>query len=100
MSSGLENKVSSLETTACQLEKTLAALKAQSSGGEDRTALAAKLKELMNLLLEDRNECESIRAQRDDLKEENDRLRVQLSKQEYRVKHLLRTIEEIEAKQK
>lgn len=92
--------VENLEHRAAAMEKTLADLKQQVGGhGGDSTALQARLQELLKLMLEDRDECEAIRAQRDSLKEENERLKQQVAKGEYRVKHLLRTIDEIESKQ-
>lgn len=75
----------------------MAALKG-SSKSVPETVTVDRLKELLALLQQDREECESIRAQRDDLKEENDRLRTQLEKRDYRIKHLLRTIDELEGK--
>lgn len=94
--------VEHLELRAAALEKTLAGLKKQvtSSGPGANDALQARLQELLKLMLEDREECEAIRAQRDALREENERLKQQVAKGEYRAKHLLRTINEIEAKQR
>lgn len=91
-----EAQVAQLEKRAASAEKQLQALKAKLEGGAGSDNLEARLRELLKLMLEDREECETIRAQRDELKEENARLRAQVLKGEYRAKHLLRTIAEIE----
>ncbi|KPI89005.1 hypothetical protein ABL78_1889 [Leptomonas seymouri] len=95
-----EAQVAQLEKRATSAEKQLQALKMRLEGGAGAAAgnadLEARLRELLQLLYEDREECETIRAQRDELKEENARLRAQVAKGEYRIKHLLRTIDEIE----
>eukprot|EP00796_Vickermania_ingenoplastis_P011006 gene11006-7649_t len=97
----MESKVSDLEQRANKVEAALASLAGSSSGATTSdAALAEKLKVLLQLMKEDRDECEAIRAQRDDMKEENERLRTQLSKQTYRVQHLLRTIDEMEGSRK
>lgn len=82
----------------------LAVSKSKSSGrdatysnAESSASLVNRLSTLRKLMLEDREECEEIRAQRDELREENSRLRQQVEKHEYRIKHLLRTINEIES---
>ncbi|KPA81530.1 hypothetical protein ABB37_03876 [Leptomonas pyrrhocoris] len=95
-----ETQVAQLEKRATGAEKQLQALKAKLDGGAGAAAsnadLETRLRELLQLMYEDREECETIRAQRDELREENERLRAQVAKGEYRAKHLLRTIEEIE----
>lgn len=96
-----EAQVAQLEKRATSAEKQLQALKAKLEGGAGgaaagNTDLEARLRELLLLMYEDREECETIRAQRDELREENARLRAQVAKGEYRIKHLLRTIDEIE----
>ncbi|KAK7200551.1 hypothetical protein NESM_000110800 [Novymonas esmeraldas] len=95
-----EAQVAQLEKRAGSAEKQLQALKAQLDGGasaaDSGANLEARLRELLKLMQEDRDECETIRAQRDEFKEENARLRAQVLKGEYRIKHLLRTIDEIE----
>ncbi|CAJ1038446.1 hypothetical protein Q4I30_008224 [Leishmania utingensis] len=96
-----EAQVAQLEMRATGAEKQLQALRVKledgACAGASSANLAARLRELLKLLYEDRDECETIRAQRDELKEENARLRAQVLKGEYRIKHLLRTIDEIEA---
>lgn len=100
----MEEQVSQLEKRAATAEKTIAAMQKQLAGGAASAAsndgLEQRLRTLLKLMEEDRDECEAIRAQRDELKAENERLRALASKHEYRCKHLLRTIDEIEAKQK
>ncbi|AYU83845.1 conserved hypothetical protein [Leishmania infantum JPCM5] len=95
-----EAQVSELEKRATSAEKQLQALRVKLEDGAGAAAsgakLEARLRELLKLMCEDRDECEMIRAQRDELMEENARLRAQVMKGEYRIKHLLRTIEEIE----
>jgi chromosome segregation ATPase len=95
-----EAEVAQLEKRATSAEKQLQALKAKLESGVGAAAgnadLEARLRELLQLMYEDREECETIRAQRDELREENARLRAQVAKGEYRIKHLLRTIDEIE----
>lgn len=93
-----EAQVAQLEKRANGAEKQLQALKAKLDGGAaaGNGELEARLRELLKLMYEDREECETIRAQRDELREENARLRAQVAKGEYRIKHLLRTIDEIE----
>lgn len=106
----LEQRVKSLEETATTLEKALAQLESVAqtnpAGGSlpqgqqmGDGQLVHKLRTLLDLLQQDREECEAIRAQRDDLTQENERLRTQVKKHEYRIMHLLRTIDEIEGKQ-
>ncbi|ORC90404.1 uncharacterized protein TM35_000082020 [Trypanosoma theileri] len=99
-------QVAELEKRAAAAELAIAELKAKlqeeslknaAAGNNNNAALESKLRQLLDLMREDRQECEAIRAQRDELKEENERLRTQVSKHEYRIKHLLRTINEIES---
>ncbi|KAG5464316.1 hypothetical protein LSCM1_00498 [Leishmania martiniquensis] len=96
----MEAQVAQLEKRATNAEKELQALSGKLDKGTGAAAstdhLDTRLRELLKLMLEDRDECEAIRAQRDELKEENARLRAQVLKSEYRIKHLLRTIGEIE----
>ncbi|GET93565.1 hypothetical protein, conserved [Leishmania tarentolae] len=93
-------QVAELEKRAASAEKQLQALRMKLEGNTTAAAggdkLEARLRELLKLMCEDRDECETIRAQRDELMEENARLRAQVKKGEYRIKHLLRTIAEIE----
>lgn len=98
MSTLVEN-VHSLEARATEAEKNIANLKKQLESGPG-AHVEDRLRELLKLMTEDRDECEVIRAQRDDLQQENERLRTQISKHEYRIKHLLRTIDEIEGNTK
>ncbi|KAG5465050.1 hypothetical protein LSCM4_00502 [Leishmania orientalis] len=96
----MEAQVAQLEKRATNAERQLQALKGKVGEGAGAASssgqLEARLRELLKLMCEDRDECEAIRAQCDELKEENARLRAQVLKGEYRIKHLLRTIDEIE----
>ncbi|KAG8348369.1 hypothetical protein ERJ75_000035500 [Trypanosoma vivax] len=97
------SQVANLEERAAAAETALAELKtqlsiAQSALGDCDAGLQSRLQQLLVLLQEDRKECETIRAQRDELREENDRLKVLVAKHEYRIKHLMRTINELESK--
>lgn len=105
LSSGkpLVERVTALEGIAEDVEKNLSTLRSlvaapSSNTTEGKDELVRKLRQLLGLLKEDAVECEAIRAQRDELAKENERLRVQGKKYEYRIMHLLRTIEEIEQK--
>lgn len=92
--------VEQLEQRAATMEKNLTELTKQVGSGGNGAALEARLRELLTLMLQDREECETVRAQRDALTEENARLKLLVSKGEYRAMHLLRTIGEIEGAQK
>ncbi|KAG5490622.1 hypothetical protein JKF63_00743 [Porcisia hertigi] len=93
-------QVAELEKRATSAEQQLCALKEQLEGGASSAAsranLEARLRELLQRMYEDREECETIRAQRDELKEENTRLQTDVRKCEYRIAHLMRTIDGIE----
>ncbi|EAN95287.1 hypothetical protein C3747_33g1455c [Trypanosoma cruzi] len=91
----LERRASAAEVAIEELKKSMQAR--PQSGAENNAALELRLRELLKLMEEDRLECEVIRVQRDELKEENERLRAQVMKHEYRIKHLLQTINEIES---
>ncbi|RNF12892.1 hypothetical protein TraAM80_00050 [Trypanosoma rangeli] len=90
----LERRATAAELAIEELKKSM---HAQPLGnGDNNAGLESRLRELLKLMEEDRLECEVIRAKRDELKEENERLRSQVLKHEYRIKHLLRTINDIE----
>ena len=91
----VEASVAALEIRATTAENQLKEL--QSKAVSSDAAVSLRLKELLALMQEDRKEAEEIRATRDELKEENSKLRAQVGKLEYRVVHLLRTIHDIEA---
>jgi small-conductance mechanosensitive channel len=91
----VEASVAALEIRATTAENQLKEL--QSKAASSDAAVSLRLKELLALMQEDRKEAEEIRATRDELKEENSKLRAQVGKLEYRVVHLLRTINDIEA---
>ncbi|RNF19957.1 uncharacterized protein Tco025E_03948 [Trypanosoma conorhini] len=91
----LEKRATAAELAIEELKQGLNA-QPLGCGGSD-AGLESRLRELLKLMEEDRMECEVIRAKRDELKEENERLRAQVQKHEYRIKHLLRTINEIES---
>ena len=84
------------EKRASDAEKALHDLKTASAASSGNEAVAKRLKELLALIEEDRKEAEEVRAHRDELKEENGKLRSQVEKLNYRVSHLLKTIVEIE----
>ncbi|CUG90935.1 Hypothetical protein, putative [Bodo saltans] len=91
----VEASVAALEIRATTAEAQLKELQSKATSSD--AAVALRLKELLELMQEDRKEAEEIRATRDELKEENGKLRAQVGKLEYRVLHLLRTINDIEA---
>ncbi|CAD2213037.1 hypothetical protein AGDE_02657 [Angomonas deanei] len=93
-----EKQIQQLEQRATTAEKQIEQLTKQLSGGKPGGNMEPRLRELLKLMEEDRVECESIRSQRNELKEENERLRKQVGKQDYRIQHLLKTIAELEAK--
>ncbi|KEG10565.1 hypothetical protein DQ04_03561030 [Trypanosoma grayi] len=93
----LEKRASAAEHAIATMKQQL---KAQSATGNGDAALESRLRQLLVVMREDQQECEAIRAQRDDLKEENERLRAQVARHEYRIKHLLRTINELDSEQK
>ncbi|CBH16129.1 uncharacterized protein TEOVI_000742200 [Trypanosoma equiperdum] len=86
----LERRAAAAETAIGELS-----LRLQTMGSSVGAGIEPRLRELLKLMHEDRAEFEAVRAQRDELKEENERLKIQVAKHEYRIKHLLRTIEEI-----
>lgn len=100
----LEARATAAEAQLKKLNETVTALQkgagstASAAGSTDNAATVTKLKALQSVLLEDQKEAETVRAHRDELKEENEKLRLQLEKAEYRIKHLLRTIAELEQK--
>lgn len=113
-SDAVDATLTKLTQTADRLQKDVKQLKIAAShhatdaahcynnGDNNNTDVAnlqQRLKTLHTLLLQDRDEVEEIRAQRDEFREENERLRQLVAKHEYRIKHLLRSIEEIEQKQ-
>lgn len=87
--------ITALEARATAAEAQLKEL--QSKAASSDAAVSVRLNELLALMQEDRKDAEEIRGQRDEYKEENGKLRAQVGKLEYRVKHLLRTINDIEA---
>lgn len=92
-----EAAVAALEVRAANAEKNIVELQSAAASASNAD-VAVRLKELFALMSEDRKEAEEVRAHRDELKAENEKLRAQVGKLNYRVKHLLKTIEEIEAK--
>ena len=98
----LEAKIVALEKRATEaealLKKASAAATAPAAGGADNKAVIAKLQQLEKLISEDKAEADAVRAKRDELKEENEKLRALVAKGEYRIEHLLKTIEELEKK--
>lgn len=90
--------VAALEVRATAAEKNIEELKASASSVSN-AEVTLRLKELLALMEEDRKEAEEVRAHRDELKAENEKLRNQAGKLNYRIKHLLKTINELESKQ-
>jgi chromosome segregation ATPase len=92
----LQEQIDALEKRAAALEAKLS--QGSSRGGSSDAATLPKLEQLRKLIEEDRLEAETVRAQKDALEEENQKLRADVEKLNYRVKHLLRTIDELEGK--
>jgi peptidoglycan hydrolase CwlO-like protein len=94
--------IKALEARAAKAERDLVELQkvVGESASQRDAAIASRLQELLKLIDADKNEAEEIRAQRDELKEENEKLRGQISKLNYRVTHLLRTLDSLENKSK
>ena len=89
----LAEKVAALEARAAKLEAT-----APCGGTVNSPGLILKLEELMKVIDEDRKEAEAIRAQRDELQTENENLKSQVDKLNYRCRHLIRALEAAETK--
>jgi FtsZ-binding cell division protein ZapB len=94
----VEASVTALEARATAAEVALKELQAKAASSD--AAVTLRLKELLVLMQDDRKEAEEVRAHRDELKEENEKLRAQVGKGEYRIQHLLRTINDLEAVKK
>ncbi|CCW69894.1 unnamed protein product [Phytomonas sp. Hart1] len=99
-SGNVEKVISTLEKRADDSEKAIENLLKMVDGVTDKSSLIERLEKLLKLLHEDREECEKIQTQRNELTEENERLRMQIDKHKYRIKHLLRTIESLESEKK
>lgn len=63
-------------------------------------ATLARLQQLQKLIVEDRQEAEAVRAQRDELLAENAKLREQVGKLNYRVDHLLKEFDKVDPMKK
>lgn len=84
--------LANLEKRIAEVEKRQGAINQQVPISGDVDA-EEKLETLMQLLQADRSEAEEVLSDRERLKEENETLRTQLEKCQYRIKHLLRTLE-------
>lgn len=103
----LQEQITALEKRATQAEAILKGVTSgkkdskppsASTGAVDDKITISKLQQLQKLIEEDKAEADAVRAQRDELKDENEKLRSSVSKAEYRIQHLLRTIEALEKK--
>ena len=92
----MQEQIVALEKRAAAAEATLSKL-SKTNTGADNSAVLGRLVELQKLIGEDKIEAETVRAQRDELQKENEELKTDVTKLNYRIKHLLRTIEELEA---
>ncbi len=75
---------------------TNGAAAATSSSNDE--ALRAKLTQLFTIMDEERKEAEAIRANRDELQQENEQLKETIAKLNYRIKHLTRSLEATDKK--
>ena len=94
-----EDELSKLRSVATSCETTRAdrnLLDAQQPSGN--VDVLRRLTELQKLILEDRTEAEELVAHRNELNDENVKLRTTVEKQKYQILHLIRTIEEMEKK--
>jgi FtsZ-binding cell division protein ZapB len=95
-------RLDELEKRATIAEKKLAAAPAAPAvapaAAPASAATEARLRELRALIVEDQREAQAAAAQRDELKAENGKLKTEVEQLHYRVKHLLRTVEALEAK--
>lgn len=92
----MQEQVVALEKRADAAEVALSKLN-QNSAASDNAAVLSRLIELQKLIAEDKVEAETTRAQRDELKKENEELKADVAKLNYRIKHLLRAIEELDS---
>ena len=83
--------MAALPDQVAALEKRADALEANLSGGgaADNAAVIKRLQELQKAIDADRAEAEAVSAERDRLKETNEKLEEKLVKANYRIKHLL-----------
>merc|ERR1712032_827794 len=97
VSNSMEAKATEAEQQIVELKKRVSALE---SGGsyEAKKEILENLREIRFELGAEKAQAENIRRERDQLAEKNKALSKANAKLEYRVKFLLRTIEEIEGK--
>jgi FtsZ-binding cell division protein ZapB len=97
----LAEQVAALEKRADALESRVGtAGTTSSSGAPGNEATLARLQEIKAAIEADRAEASAIKAERDALQDDNQALRKQVDKLNYRVKFLLRTIDELEGAKK
>lgn len=94
----LAEQVAALEKRADALEAKVDSGASASPSNDAQTL--KRLGEIKRAILADRNDAERVVAERDSLKDENEALKGQVDKLNYRIMHLMRTIEQLEGAKK
>jgi len=95
MAAPLADQVAALEKRADSLEQ-----KVGGGGAVGDAATVRRLEALMKVIEEDRAEAEAVAAERDRLRESNEKLEEKLAKANYRIEHLLRALADADEKKK
>ena len=91
---GLEARIVQLEKRAKIAEDKLAAGAGAGAGGSSSDASTLKrLNEIRAAIVQDQVEAQTVVARKNELEEENAKLKDEISKLNYRIKHLVRTLE-------
>jgi hypothetical protein len=95
----LEARIIELEKRAKAAEEKLAAASGSSStGGSDDAATLKRLNEIRAAIVQDQVDAQTVVARKNELEEENAKLKDEIGKLNYRIKHLLRTVESLDKK--